>query len=128
MKNKFMLGILLMTIISLTGCRESSRASYNLSKEADSFNVVRQITVINCLKGDVMFQMSGKMSIDMDEAENQLEVMIEDGDVYKKHFIGLSDNVTYIIEDVKGVDVDNYKYTIKINPEMWIPVNVELSE
>ncbi len=128
MKNKFMLGILLMTIISLTGCRESSRASYNLSKEADSFNVVRQITVINCLKGDVMFQMSGKMSIDMDEAENQLEVMIEDGDVYKKHFIGLSDNVTYIIEDVKGVDVDNYKYTIKINPEMWIPANVELAE
>ena len=128
MKNKFMLGILLMTIISITGCRESSRASYNLSKEADSFNVVRQITVINCLKGDIMFQMSGKMSINMDEEENQLEIMIEDGDVYKKHFIGLSDNVTYIIEDVKGVDVDNYKYTIKINPEMWIPVNVELSE
>lgn len=128
MKKKFMLGILLVTMMILTGCRESKRASYNLSKEADSFNVVRQITVINCLQGDVMFQMSGKMSIEMDEAENQLEVMIEDGNVYKKHFIGLSDNVTYIIEDIKGVDVDNYKYTIKINPEMWIPVNAELAE
>lgn len=128
MKKKFILGILLITMVSLTGCRESSRASYNLSKEADSFNVVRQITVINCLQGDVMFQMSGKMAIEMDEEENQLEVMIEDGDMYKKHFIGLSDNVTYIIEDIKGVDVDNYKYTIKINPEMWIPVNAELAE
>lgn len=128
MKKKFILGILLITMVSLTGCRESSRASYNLSKEADSFNVVRQITVINCLQGDVMFQMSGKMAIEMDEEENQLEVMIEDGDMYKKHFIGLSDNVTYIIEDIKGVDVDNYKYTIKINPEMWMPVNVELAE
>lgn len=128
MKKKFILGILLITMVSLTGCRESSRASYNLSKEADSFNVVRQITVINCLQGDVMFQMSGKMAIEMDEEENQLEVMIEDGDMYKKHFIGLSDNVTYIIEDIKGVDVDNYKYTIKINPEMWIPVNAELVE
>ena len=128
MKKKFILGILLITMVSLTGCRESERASYNLSKEADSFNVVRQITVINCLQGDVMFQMSGKMAIEMDEEENQLEVMIEDGDVYKKHFIGLSDNVTYIIEDIKGVDVDNYKYTIKINPEMWIPVNAELAE
>lgn len=128
MKKKFILGILLITMMSLSGCRESERASYNLSKEADSFNVVRQITVINCLQGDVMFQMSGKMSIEMDETENQLEVMIEDGDVYKKHFIGLSDNVTYIIEDIKGVDVENYKYTIKINPEMWIPVNVELAE
>lgn len=128
MKKKFILGILLIAIMSLSGCREANRASYNLSKEADSFNVVRQITVINCLQGDVMFQMSGKMSIDMDEAENQLEVMIEDGNVYKKHFIGLSDNVTYIIEDIKGVDVDNYKYTIKINPKMWIPVNAELAE
>lgn len=128
MKKKFILGILLITMVSLTGCRESERASYNLSKEADSFNVVRQITVINCLQGDVMFQMSGKMAIEMDEEENQLEVMIEDGDMYKKHFIGLSDNVTYIIEDIKGVDVDNYKYTIKINPEMWMPVNVELAE
>ncbi len=128
MKKKFILGILLITMVSLSGCRESERASYNLSKEADSFNVVRQITVMNCLQGDVMFQMSGKMSINMDEEENQLEIMIEDGDVYKKHFIGLSDNVTYIIEDVKGVDVDNYKYTIKINPEMWIPVNAELVE
>lgn len=128
MKKKFILGILLITIMSFSGCRESERASYNLSKEADSFNVVRQITVINCLQGDVMFQMSGKMAIEMDESENQLEVMIEDGDIYKKHFIGLSDNVTYIIEDIKGVDVDNYKYTIKINPEMWMPVNVELAE
>lgn len=128
MKKKFILGILLITMVSLTGCRESERASYNLSKEADSFNVVRQITVMNCLQGDVMFQMSGKMSIEMDEEENQLEIMIEDGDIYKKHFIGLSDNVTYIIEDVKGVDVDNYKYTIKINPKMWIPVNAELAE
>ena len=128
MKKKFILGILLITMVSLTGCRESERASYNLSKEADSFNVVRQITVINCLQGDVMFQMSGKMAIEMDEEENQLEVMIEDVEVYKKHFIGLSDNVTYIIEDIKCVDVDNYKYTIKINPEMWIPVNAELAE
>lgn len=128
MKKKFILGILLIAMLSFTGCRESERVSYNLSKEADSFNVVRQITVINCLQGDVMFQMSGKMSIDMDETENQLEVTIEDGDTYKKHFIGLSDNVTYIIEDIKGVDVDNYKYTIKINPEMWMPVSVELAE
>ncbi len=128
MRKKFILGILLIAMLSFTGCRESERVSYNLSKEADSFNVVRQITVINCLQGDVMFQMSGKMSIDMDETENQLEVTIEDGDTYKKHFIGLSDNVTYIIEDIKGVDVDNYKYTIKINPEMWMPVSVELAE
>lgn len=83
----------------LAGCdTEANRVSYNLSQEADNFNDIRQITVINCLQGDVLFQMTGKMSITADTADKQLEVIVEDekGE-YKKHFIGLSDNVTYDI-------------------------------
>ena len=78
---------------ALAGCdTEANRVSYNLSQEADNFNDIRQITVINCLQGDVLFQMTGKMSITADAADNQLEVIVEDekGE-YKKHFIGLSD-------------------------------------
>ena len=52
-----------MVAVSLSGCSEASRVSSNLSKEADNFNDVRQITVINCLKGETLFQMTGKMSI-----------------------------------------------------------------
>lgn len=115
------------SIFCLTGCEtEATRVSYNLSQEADNFNDVRQITVINCLKGDVIFQMTGKMSITADMADNQLEVIVEDenGD-YKKHFIGLSDNVTYVVEDITSGDVSKYKYTLNFNPEMWIPYEVD---
>lgn len=115
------------SIVCLTGCEtEATRVSYNLSQEADNFNDVRQITVINCLKGDVIFQMTGKMSINADMADNQLEVIVEDenGD-YKKHFIGLSDNVTYVVEDITSGDVSKYKYTLNFNPEMWIPYEVD---
>ena len=97
---------------ALAGCdTEANRVSYNLSQEADNFNDIRQITVINCLQGDVLFQMTGKMSITADAADNQLEVIVEDekGE-YKKHFIGLSDNVTYVVEDVTAGDVEKYKY------------------
>lgn len=119
--------VIMMAIVCLTGCEtEAERVSYNLSQEADNFNDVRQLTVINCLKGDVLFQMTGKMSITADTADNQLEVIVEDenGD-YKKHFIGLSDNVTYVVEDITSGDVSKYHYTLNFNPSMWLPYNVE---
>lgn len=114
-------------VFAFSGCeREADRVSYNLSLEADNFNDVRQITVINCLKGDVLFQMTGKMSIEADIADNQLEIIVEDENgKYKKHFIGLSDNVTYVVEDITSGDVSKYKYTLNFNPKMWIPVDVK---
>ena len=111
---------------TLVGCTQADRASYNLSKEADNFNDIRRLTVINCLQGDVLFQMQGRMSITADVEDNQLEVIVENGkDDYSKHFVGLSDNVTYVIEDVEGADVENTKYTLNFNPDMWIPANVK---
>ena len=128
MKRKILALILSVSLVlALPGCgREASRVSHNLSQEADNFNDVRQITVINCLKGDVLFQMTGKMSITADVSDNQLEIIVEDekGE-YKKHFIGLSDNVTYVVEDITAGDVSEYKYTLNFNPNMWFPVNVE---
>lgn len=120
--------IMILTIcICLTGCREASRASYNVSKQADNFNIVRQVTVIDCINGDVMFQMTGKMSVYADTEDNQLEVIVEDGGTYTKHIIGLSDNVTYVVEDLNlgSNDVSKYHYTINFNPKMWVPVDVE---
>lgn len=112
---------------ALSGCEtQANRVSYNLSQEADNFNNVRQVTVINCLQGDVLFQMTGKISITADTADNQLEIIVEDENgQYKKHFIGLSDNVTYVVEDITAGDVSNYKYTLNFNPKMWLPYNVE---
>lgn len=114
-------------VASLTGCTQSDKVSYNLSKEADNFNIVRQLTVMNCIKGDVLFQMTGKMSITADTEDNQLEIIVEDDGTYVKHFVGLSDNVTYVVEDLNlgENDVNNYRYTLNFNPDMWLPYNVE---
>ena len=129
-KAKISLAILsvLLTTTVLTGCgTEAQRVSYNLSQQADNFNVVRQLTVINCIEGDVLFQMTGKMSITADTADNQLEIIVEDNGTYVKHFVGLSDNVTYVVEDLNlGANgVNKYKYTLNFNPKMWIPYDAE---
>lgn len=130
MKKKLtvVLVIAMMAAGIITGCSEKDRVESNLTKEADNFNVVRQLTVINCLKGDTLFQMTGKMSITADTSDNQLEIIVENEDgTYVKHFVGLSDNVTYVIEDMNlgKNDVEKYKYTLNFNPNMWIPVEVE---
>lgn len=115
-----------MAVVAFAGCSQASRVSSNLSKEANNFNDVRQLTVINCLQGDTLFQMTGKMSIVADTGDNQLEIIVEEEDgTYKKHFVGLSDNVTYVVEDITAGDVSNYKYTLNFNPKMWIPVDVK---
>ena len=129
---KITLIILVVAMISVfAGCgTQAERVSHNLSQEADNFNIVRQLTVINCIKGDVLFQMTGKLSITADTTDNQLEVIVEDDGTYVKHFIGLSDNVTYVIEDLNlGANaVAKYKYTLNFNPNMWIPIETEIIE
>ena len=130
MKRKILtaFGGLLLTAAILTGCSEAARVEYNLTEEADNFNVVRRLTVINCLQGDVLFRMTGKMSITADTSDNQLEIIVENDDgTYAKHFVGLSDNVTYTIEDLNlgKNEVEKYKYTLNFNPKMWIPFEVE---
>lgn len=127
MKKK-MLSIILVLGIGATfvGCNQAERVSYNLSQEADNFNSVRQLTVMNCITNEILFQMTGKLSIEADTADNQLEIIaeVEDG-VYKKHFVGLGDNVAYVVEDITGNNVSNYKYTLNFNPKMILPYEVE---
>lgn len=116
----------LLVVACLAGCSQAERVNYNITKDADNFNQVRQVTVINCLQGDVLFQMTGKLSITADVADKQLEVIAEDENgKYKKHFIGLSDNVTYVVEDITSDDISNYRYTLNFNPKMWLPVEVK---
>lgn len=127
MKKLIIVLAILFTVGCFTGCQtQAEKVSYNLSLEADNFNNIRQVTVINCLQGDVLFQMTGKLSIEADALDNQLEIVVEDEyGKYKKHFIGLSDNVTYVVEDITSDDVSNYKYTLNFNPEMWLPIKID---
>jgi hypothetical protein len=129
MKKVILVLIVMMCVLLAlcSGCTEADRVSYNLSQQADNFNVIRQLTVIDCITGDVLFQMTGKISITADTADNQLEVMVEREDgTYQKHFIGLSDNVTYVVEDLGETDVDQYKYTLNFNPKMWLPFGADV--
>lgn len=114
--------VLATTLLALSGCTEAERVSTNLAQESDNFNVVRKVTVLNAITNDTMFEMTGKMSIKADTADKQLEIVVEDNGKYQKHIIGLSDNVSYVVQDLDVKDVDKYHYSINFNPKMWVPV------
>lgn len=126
--NKFAKKLIMITataIVSLlacTSCNEAERVRVNLAQEADNFNCYRQITVIDCITGDVLFTMKGRSSITADTADNQLEIITEyQKGMYNKQIIGLSNNTTYIIEDLESTAVNEYHYEINFNPNMWVP-------
>ncbi len=126
----FLLLVSVCGICLFSACEtEAMRVNYNITEEAENFNVYRRVTVINCIKGDTLFEIEGRMNINADRSDNQLEVIVEleDGK-YKKHFIGLSDNVTYTVEDITGSEVSKYHYEINYNPNMWIPFEFDYKD
>lgn len=124
MKKKMLFVVLILML--LTGCSQADVVSNNLSKQADNFNVLRRITVINGISDDIMYQMTGKFSLDTDSQDRKIDLIIENEDgSYSKNFIGYSDNTNYIIEDLDTNYVEKYKFTINYNPKMWVPVEID---
>ena len=111
--------LILLTAFTLTACTEADRVSQNISQQADNFNIIRRLTVFNTRTDTVLFQMAGKFSIKTDSNDGQLEVTCEiDSGKYSKHFVRLSDETTYIVEDMSGVEVSKYSYELNFLPQM----------
>lgn len=118
--------MMLVGLFSMTGCREANRVNYNVSKDADNFNVMRRLAVINTVDGSPVFEMVGRFAVEADTEDNQLEVVVETSQgTYKKHIIGLNQATTmYVVEDISGADVSKWKYEINYLPKMIQPFDI----
>lgn len=114
-----------VTLLCASGCgRQSTRVAYNISKEADNFNVTRRLEVINARTDKPVFELIGNFAIANNDT-NELEVTVEIGkDIYKKHLVYLNDWTIYVVEDVSGAYVDKYHYEVNFLPEMIAPVTI----
>lgn len=130
MKNgfkKILLGGMLITLLLLTsGCNSAETVSYNLSREADEFKVKRRIVFINLRTDTYLFELIGNCSIETDHDDSQLEITCKIGDSkYQKHFLYLTDEVTYTVEQLEYNDVSRYDYEFIFRPEAIIPVEIK---
>lgn len=116
--------------VSFAGCgREATRVSYNVSKEADNFNVVRRLTVINTRTDKCLMQMTGKISIE--DVTGGIAVLVEldrKKGIYQKHWVYLNANTMYTVEDLNGVGVSRYAYELEFMPQTLVPVRVTTDE
>lgn len=130
MAKKLLIPALMAALMALTGCtNEADVASSNLSTAADQFEINRRIVFFNGITDTYLMTIEGRCSIEADALDNQLEVTCKVGDdQFKKHFLGLSDNVSYFVEQVDPSTVDAYRYRVIFRPESIVPdIDLELS-
>jgi len=119
------IGTTIAALVAIAGCSsDADVASRNLSKAADMFEIERRVVFYNGITNEYMLTIQGRCSIA--DQGNQLEVTCKTGpEQYKKHFLGLSDNVTYFAEQLRQADVSTYRYRVIFKPESLVP-NVDL--
>lgn len=107
-------------------CSDADRVSENISTAADNFEINRRVVFYNGITGEYILVIEGRCSVDPVPGERKLAVTVKTGDgQYKKHFLGLSDNVTYFAEQVDAVDADPFHYRVIFKPTAIVP-NIEL--
>ena len=113
--------VILFAAVTLTACEDDARvASRNLSKAADMFEIDRRIIFYNGITGGYMLVIEGRCSIE--DQRTQLEVTCKvSPNAFKKHFLGLSDNVTYFAEQLETADVSVFHHRIIFKPQTIIP-------
>ena len=116
---QLMIAVALLPLI-LAGCDDARLASNNLSRAADNFEIDRRIVFYNGITDTYMLTIEGRCAIT--DEQKQLEVTCKIGeDAYNKHFLGLSDNVTYFAEQLETADVSAYHHRIVFKPQAIIP-------
>ena len=118
--------IIILLVLGLsflfTGCTDSEIASKNLSKASDMFQINRRVVFYNGITDKYILSIEGFCSIKKDKADNQLEVTCKTGnDQYKKHYLGISDNVTYFVEQLEDANVSAYHYKVIFKPAVIVP-------
>lgn len=117
----------LFGVLGLIGCSEQADVvSHNISRDADQFKIYRRVVFYNGITGEYMLSIEGFCSLGNYDAERELSVTCKVGDgKYVKHYLGLSDNVTYFAEQLKASPSDPYHYKVYFRPSTIVP-NIEL--
>lgn len=114
--------LIITAAIALAGCTDADIASRNLSKAADQFEVNRRVVFYNGITGDYILAIEGLCSLGNNDKTGRLSVTCKTGDgIYKKHFLGLSDNVTFFAEQMEPSKVSAYHYRVIFKPQTIVP-------
>lgn len=109
-------------VLALAACSDADVASRNLSKAADQFEITRRIVFYNGITGEYILTVQGLCSLGNADKPREVSVTCKVGpDTYKKHFLGISDNVTFFVEQVDSASASPYQYRVVFKPLAIVP-------
>ncbi len=117
-------GIILVGMaLSVAACSSDAElASHNLSKAADNFEVKRRVVFYNGITNDYILSIEGLCSLGAGGLAKSVTVTCKTGPTeFKKHYLGVSDNVTYFAEQIDGNNVSLYHYRVVFKPSVIVP-------
>jgi hypothetical protein len=114
--------------LALAGCTsDADVASHNISRAADMFEINRRIVFYNGITGEYMLTIEGLCSLGNYDKSRELSVTCKTGPKeFKKHFLGLSDNVTYFAEQIQPSQASMYHYRVIFKPASILP-NIDIN-
>jgi hypothetical protein len=117
----FQVTVAMALAMSLAACSNDAQvASRNLSQAADNFEINRRIVFYNGITGEYILTIEGLCSQEPDG--KKLAVTCKTGPAaFKKHFLGLSDNVTYFSEQMEPASAGTSHYRVTFKPSTIIP-------
>ena len=119
---KKILFIIVLLAVLLSGCADADVASGNVSRAADNFEINRRIVFYNGVTGEYILVIEGFCSLGNYDPAGSLSVICKTSPTeYKKHFLGLSDNVTYFAEQIDSAQVSAYHYRVFFKPSVIVP-------
>lgn len=119
---RFLFIIALVATTLVAACeRPADVASRNLSMAADNFEVMRRVVFYNSITDAYILEVTGFCSIGNDNTADQFTITCKDATGFKKHFLGLSDNVTYFAEQVEGENVSTFHTRVLWRPQSILP-------
>lgn len=111
--------------VAVSGCSSDAQvAAENLSKAADQFEINRRVVFFNGITDKYLLEIQGLCSVETSESAlgGSLQVTCKTGPTtYKKHYLGLSDNVSYFVEQIDSAHVSTYNYRVIFKPDVIIP-------
>lgn len=115
--------MMLAAALVLSGCqRDADVASRNLSVAADMFEINRRVVFYNGITGEYMLTIEGLCSLGNNDTTGRMSVTCKTGPGnYKKHYLGLSHNVTFFAEQLAPSAESAYHYRVVFKPQALIP-------
>jgi hypothetical protein len=114
--------IILAVALGLSSCQQESEvAAYNVSQAAHNFEVNRRVVFYNGITSEYILTIEGLLSVVV-EPDQKLSVIVKTGPKeYKKHYLGISDNVTWFCEQLDSVKASPFHYRVVFRPSTIIP-------